>query len=785
MIINTKAIKECSTPDIFEKQKYTKVIWGPVELVEYTEMYSGNMLFFDVATSNGKNDTPWNKEVKNIAFSYYGNEDIETTLFDFSNKAKVAQTKKEMIDFINKFFKYHPYRVFVSHNISFDLFHFMRFLGNDFKKIYNEPTIETAAPIFINTLALANLFFPKELSETQELKVNIDYKRDTSLLGQLKMFNIDYSQDAEFLLNKYNHRSDIDSKYVVKIFDSFSEIFKTLQIETYGDLLQYNYFATSPMNLFTNIDEDSDKTRCLISSEDKKYFEKVSKNYMLNYTTTHDQFARALDSYVKLSRVTEILNSFDESTTEKLKKINPNDVIKNLYTNVSKNNLGKFGEPMLKYNKQLLECALTPSHDGEISYSNISALSSELKKDPKAFEDLIFAVIDNINKYKDPSHIFSLFIFWDSKFFAKDCITHAKQVPNKFDDYYYDQLDKMIEKTLTRKDKEKFLGIFKFIKITLNPYNKNVNDVYKNTTYSQKTIETLLNKFSYFADKGSYYSMVKRFNKMFEAKQTDLWLMPYLQEELTDSTTNEVLEKAEQNDRKTLLKYLFPNLSETRRNDARLLRRIIKAGGINTLPVSYFSYYSSDSDKEKQAKDLWIKDLIFDEKGDLIISPQDIDILYNSWAQYNPQTYKLNKKYLDTLFSIYSKTKLDSKSKYNLWEMFGNARFQDLLNETDYEDQLAELIDNLIDKYPEHFNYLYPYLDINWRSEDKYIKHVHGYSLNFVPYDKRTLNSGWYEMWNKEHAKYQNNKPNKEPIVSIFLNYEEQFKLAKKLDKQK
>lgn len=66
------------------------MIWGPVELVEYTEMYSGNMLFFDVATSNGKNDTPWNKEVKNIAFSYYGNEDIETTLFDFSNKAKVA-----------------------------------------------------------------------------------------------------------------------------------------------------------------------------------------------------------------------------------------------------------------------------------------------------------------------------------------------------------------------------------------------------------------------------------------------------------------------------------------------------------------------------------------------------------------------------------------------------------------------------------------------------------------------------------------------------------------------
>lgn len=71
-----------------------------------------------------------------------------------------------MIDFINKFFKYHSYKVFVSHNISFDLFHFMRFLGNDFKKIYNEPTIETATPIFINTLALANLFFPKELSET-------------------------------------------------------------------------------------------------------------------------------------------------------------------------------------------------------------------------------------------------------------------------------------------------------------------------------------------------------------------------------------------------------------------------------------------------------------------------------------------------------------------------------------------------------------------------------------------------------------------------------------------
>ena len=321
-------------------------------------------------------------------------------------------------------------------------------------------------------------------------------------------------------------------------------------------------------------------------------------------------------------------------------------------------------------------------------------------------------------------------------------MAHAKQVPNKFDDYYYDQLDKMIEKTLTRKDKEKFFGIFKFIKIALNPYNKNVNDVYKNTTYSQKTIETLLNKFSYFVDKGSYYSMVKRFNKMFEAKQTNLWLMPYLQEELTDSATNEVLEKAEQNDRKTLLKYLSPNLSETRRNDARLLRRIIKAGGINTLLVSYFSYYSSDSDKEKQAKDLWIKDLIFDEKGDLIISPQDSDILYNSWAQYKLQTYKLNKKYLDTLFSTYSKTKLDSKSKYNLWEMFGNARFQNLLNETDYEDQLAELIDNLIDKCPEHFNYLYPYLDINWRSEGKYIKHVHGYSLNFVPYDKRTLNSG-------------------------------------------
>lgn len=40
-------------------------------------------------------------------------------------------------------------------------------------------------------------------------------------------------------------------------------------------------------------------------------------------------------------------------------------------------------------------------------------------------------------------------------------------------------------------------------------------------------------------------------------------------------------------------------------------------------------------------------------------------------------------------------------------------------------------------------------------------------------------------MWNKEHAKYQNNKLNKKPIVSIFLNYEEQFKLAKKLDKQK
>ena len=98
--------------------------------------------------------------------------------------------------------------------------------------------------------------------------------------------------------------------------------------------------------------------------------------------------------------------------------------------------MGKFGEPMLKYNKQLLECALTPSHDGEISYSNISALSSELKKDPKAFEDLIFAVIGNINKYKDPSHIFSLFIFWDSKLFAKDCMAHAKQVPNKFDDYY-------------------------------------------------------------------------------------------------------------------------------------------------------------------------------------------------------------------------------------------------------------------------------------------------------------------------------------------------------------
>lgn len=58
----------------------------------------------------------------------------------------------------------------------------------------------------------------------------------------------------------------------------------------------------------------------VISSEDKKYFEKVNKNYMLNYTTTHDQFVSALDSYVKLSRVTEILNSFDESTPKNLKK---------------------------------------------------------------------------------------------------------------------------------------------------------------------------------------------------------------------------------------------------------------------------------------------------------------------------------------------------------------------------------------------------------------------------------------------------------------------------------